>query len=153
LIAPTLTYSVDEAIEFAPQIIKKDFGDVFDIVYDDLDYEFDIDDNLLLASREKFNEIVDTLKKEKIIKSTLEVMLETSSNEILANDLDEVIDWYMVSFVKSIEDGETLATFEVGNEQFKVVKASRYKCPRCWKYDAKEENCLCPRCSKVLKNV
>ncbi|MPB31404.1 isoleucine--tRNA ligase [Campylobacter fetus] len=153
LIAPTLTYTVDEAIEFAPDIIKNGAKDAFDLVYEPLVFEFKIDDELLTSSREKFNEIIDVLKKDKIIKSTLEVILETSSNEILANDLDEIIDWYMVSFVRNIESDECLAEFAVGNDKFKIVKADRYKCPRCWKYAAKIDNDLCPRCAKVLKRV
>ncbi len=59
----------------------------------------------------------------------------------------------MVSFVRNIESDEFLAEFAVGNDKFKIVKADRYKCPRCWKYAAKIDNDLCPRCAKVLKRV
>lgn len=154
LIAPTLTYTADEAIEFAPQILKNHANDVFDLVYEPLEFDFKINDEILRKSREKFNEIVDTLKKDKVIKSTLELILETSSNEVLVNDLDEVIDWYMVSFVRNVESsGECLGEFEVANEKFRIVKAERFKCPRCWKFSAKIEGELCPRCAKVLKSV
>ncbi|ANE35704.1 isoleucyl-tRNA synthetase [Campylobacter iguaniorum] len=151
LIAPTLTYTVDEALEVAPNIIKKSANDVFELVYKPLEFDYKIEDELLRASREKFNEIIDTLKKDKIIKSTLEVILETSSNEVLSNDLDEVIDWYMVSFVRGVESDECLAEFDIGNDKFKIVKADRFKCPRCWKYSAKNDGDLCPRCAKVMK--
>lgn len=153
LLSPTLTYTIDESIEFSPFIIKKNIEDVFDLEYVELELDFKINDQMLLASREKFNEIVDTLKKDKVIKSTLEVVLETSSNEILSNDLNEIIDWYMVSFVRNSEDEKALAEFNVENEKFRIVRANRYKCPRCWKFSAKVNDELCPRCKKVLKSV
>lgn len=154
LIAPTLTYTVDEVMEVAPDIIKNGKNDVFDLVYSPIEFEFDIGENTMaMASREKFFEIIDSLKKDKIIKSTLELVLQTSSNEILAQDIDEVTDWYMVSSVKTLGGEEALAEFKIEDEIFRLVKSKKGKCPRCWKFSVKDGEEVCPRCAKVLADV
>lgn len=153
LIAPTLTYTVDEAMDYAPGIIKNGAADAFDLEYAPLDFEFNVDDELLVASREKFFELIDVLKKDKKIKSTLELVLQTSSNLILSEDINEISDWYMVSDVQSLDGSDSLAEFDVGNDKFKLVLSMRHKCPRCWKFAAKHDGETCPRCEKVLKNV
>ena len=76
------------------------------------------------------------LKKDKKIKSTLELVLQTSSNLILSEDINEISDWYMVSDVQSLDGSDSLAEFDVGNDKFKLVLSTRHKCPRCWKFTA-----------------
>ncbi|MSN96526.1 isoleucine--tRNA ligase [Campylobacter sp. FMV-PI01] len=153
LIAPTLTYTVDEVMEYAPEIVKNGAKDAFDLIYKGLDYSFDESDEILINSREKFFEIIDKLKKEKLIKSTLELVIETSCDEILSKDTLSMSDWFMVSDIKNISSSISLAEFSVNDEIFKLVKSSKFKCPRCWKFDSQEENGLCPRCKEVMKNV
>ncbi|NLY03818.1 MAG: isoleucine--tRNA ligase [Campylobacter sp.] len=152
LIAPTLTYTVDEVMEYAPKIVKDGAKDAFDLVYKGLefDYESDLENKIFMSSREKFFESIDALKKEKIIKSTLELVLETTSTEILSHDMDEIMDWFMVSDVRSVSDSESLAEFIVDDELFRLVRTDRFKCPRCWSYQANKEGDVCPRCMKVL---
>ena len=156
LIAPVLTYTIDEVMEYAPQIIKDGAKDAFDLVYKELEFETFESQNeheMAIKSREKFFEIIDTLKKDKIIKSTLELCLQTDSNNILARNLDEISDWYMVSEISTINDETPIAGFEVLNENFRLVKAKKHKCPRCWKFTSTSEDVLCPRCNKVINNV
>ncbi len=151
LIAPTLTYTIDEVMEFAPQIIKEGKEDVFDLTYKPIEFDDFLEfDEILIKSREKFFELIDALKKDKIIKSTLELVLETSSNEILSNDILGVADWFMVSDVDTLQSEEALAEFKINDEIFRLVKSSKHKCPRCWKFNAKEPDELCPRCAKVM---
>jgi len=151
LIAPTLTYTIDEVMEFAPQIIKEGKQDVFDLAYKPIEFDDFLEfDEILIKSREKFFELIDALKKDKIIKSTLELVLQTSSNEILSNDILGVADWFMVSDVDTLQSGEALAEFKINDEIFRLVKSSKHKCPRCWKFNAKEPDELCPRCAKVM---
>ena len=151
LIAPTLTYTIDEAMQFAPRIIKEGKEDVFDLIYKQVEFDDFIEfDEILIKSREKFFELIDALKKDKIIKSTLELVLETSSNEILSNDILGVADWFMVSDVDTLQSGQALAEFKINDEIFRLVKSSKHKCPRCWKFNAKEPDELCPRCAKVM---
>ncbi|MCR8678947.1 MULTISPECIES: isoleucine--tRNA ligase [Campylobacter] len=151
LIAPTLTYTVDEVMEYAPSIIKAQANDVFDLVYEELEFGLEVDDELLKQSKEKFNEIIDNLKKDKLIKSTLELEVQTNSDLILSFNSDEVADWYMVSKVGGFRIGsEILAEFIVGDHRFIIAKSDGYKCPRCWKFSAISDNCLCDRCSEVM---
>ena len=151
LIAPTLTYTIDEVIEYAPSIIKGDASDVFDLVYEKIEFKSNIDDSLLRESKEKFNEIIDNLKKDKLIKATLELEIQTSSDAILALDRDEVADWYMVSSVGAFRvDSQILAEFDVGDHRFVVVRSAKFKCPRCWKFSAISDECLCSRCAEVM---
>lgn len=151
LIAPTLTYTIDEVMEFAPQIIKEGKQDAFDLIYKQVEFDDFLEfDEILIKSREKFFELIDALKKDKIIKSTLELVLQTSSNEILSNDILGVADWFMVSDVDTLQSEEALAEFKINDEIFRLVKSSKHKCPRCWKFNAKEPDELCPRCAKVM---
>ena len=150
LIAPTLTYTVDEVMEYAPDIIKNGKTDAFDLEYHGLEYNYEIEDEIFVKSREKFFEIIDALKKDKVIKSTLELTLETSSNEILSHDMHAIVDWYLVSEVGSIQSDECLAQFSVDDEVFKLVKSTKFKCPRCWKFNSSKEDDVCPRCRKVV---
>lgn len=151
LIAPTLTYTIDEVMQFAPRIIKEGKQDAFDLTYKQVEFDDFIEfDEILIKSREKFFELIDALKKDKIIKSTLELVLQTSSNEILSNDILGVADWFMVSDVDTLQSGPALAEFKINDEIFRLVKSSKHKCPRCWKFNAKEPDELCPRCAKVM---
>ena len=151
LIAPTLTYTIDEVMQFAPRIIKEGKEDVFDLIYKQVEFDDFLEfDEILIKSREKFFELIDALKKDKIIKSTLELVLQTSSNEILSNDILGVADWFMVSDVDTLQSGPALAEFKINDEIFRLVKSSKHKCPRCWKFNAKEPDELCPRCAKVM---
>ena len=151
LIAPTLTYTVDEILEYAPEVIKEDAKDVFDLVYKPFEeVSVDFDRAFMMEAREKFFEIVDTLKKEKTIKSTLELVLVTKSLHVKRLNETDAEDWFTVSGVKAEMEGEVVSSFELLGDSFQIKKASEHKCPRCWKYKADVEEGLCPRCEKVI---
>ena len=155
LVAPTLTYTVDEALSSAPSAIKGDWSDVFSISEFKLDFDFGIDASFLLASRELFNESIDKLKKDKIIKSTLELELVTDSRRILAlcdEFGDDISDFYGVSAVVAKESNEVLCKFACDEANFSTQKASAFKCPRCWKFNASKADALCPRCEAVMES-
>lgn len=151
LIAPCLTYTVDEILEYAPAIIKKDITDVFDVSYEALEkVEVEFDSKYMIEAREKFFEKIDVMKKEKIIKSTLELDLVTTSKILLEMDSTDVEDWFTCSAIVQSSKSEEMGSFTLGEDEFKIVKASSHKCPRCWKYKAQEEDGLCKRCDEVL---
>ncbi len=151
LLAPVLTYTMDEAIEHAPKVIKEDAKDIFDFVYTPLaNVENPIDDEVL-AIRDKFYELVDRLKKEKIIKDTLELTIETNYDKLLK---EEMAEFFNVSLICDDIPTESLEEFHIGEDErfvIKVKKSPLNKCPRCWRYLA-EENELCDRCKEVLEN-
>jgi isoleucyl-tRNA synthetase len=150
LIAPVLTYTADEILDYAPAIFKGDMASVFDLVYEPVpEVSAGFDDTLLTAVREAFYEEVDRLKKEKIIKSTLELEIAGDVEGFTLSESKDLEDWFVVSAVKPVSNGEELARFEADGKIFTVYKATAHKCPRCWRYTAAVEDQLCDRCDKV----
>ena len=151
LVAPVLTYTADEILAYAPKVFKEDMESVFDLFYTPVpDVAESFDDALLLEAREKFSEAIDALKKEKIIKATLELEIAGERSFFPIEDDKDLEDWFVVSAVKDNSEGEALAAFEVEGKRFSVHKATAYKCPRCWRYSAPAEETLCQRCSEVV---
>ncbi len=147
LIAPVLTYTVDEIMEHAPKIIKDGCEDVFDLVYEELsEVEMPFDDEYLIEAREKFFEIVDDLKKDKKIKSTLELVIYSNSKELEKLSNADGEDWFTVSNIVQEEEKDAIKSFVVEEDEFKIYFAKGEKCPRCWKYRSKIEDELCDRC-------
>ncbi len=151
LLAPVLTYTVDEVLEYAPAVVKQEAEDVFDLLYTPIEAaESDFDEAYMTQAREKFFEIVDALKKEKRIKSTLELAIWTDSEKIAALDPTDAEDWFTVSGIGSDVTGEKIATFSVEGDTFTIMLSDRAKCPRCWKQKSESEEELCERCAKVV---
>ncbi len=151
LIAPILTYTVDEVLEYAPAVIKGEADDVFDLLHTPLEAaKVDFDEAYMIQAREKFFEIVDALKKRKEIKNTLELTLQSNAPKLAALTGADAEDWFTVSEVLTQSEGAPLAEFEVEGDRFVIHRATKAKCPRCWKYRAKKEDELCERCAKVL---
>ena len=152
-LAPILTYTMDELISYAPDFIKDDATDIFDFekfVIPEVNSTFD--EQLLLEAKEKFNESIENLKKDKTIKSTLELVIYTDSKVILDMDSTLAEDWFIVSKVMKTSEENPIATFEVADAKFEVYMGNKAKCPRCWKYRAKDEESLCKRCDEVVNN-
>jgi isoleucyl-tRNA synthetase len=149
LLAPVLTYTMDEAVEHAPKVVKENAADVFDFVYTPLAKIENPVDETVLEIRRRFFETVDRLKKEKIIKDTLELAIETNYEGLLKEEMD---DFFVVSMIKESIEGETLDEFHISDEQFviKIKKSPLYKCPRCWRFLAESDGGLCERCEKVI---
>ncbi len=152
LIAPILTYTADEIVENAPAIITDNAEDIFDMTYtalEKIDAPFDVE--YMVKAREGFGAIVDGLKKEKIIKSTLELNIYTESKTTLDMDRVDAEDWFVVSgvFKERTKENE-LGIFKVGHDTFTIAKATQHKCPRCWKYQSDTENKVCKRCEEVI---
>ena len=151
LIAPVLTYTADEIIEYAPDILKKDKKSVFEIEYEELPtVESNLNEEALIEIREAFYESVDRLKKEKVIKSTLEVEIIGDFDNMGITNSKDLEDWFVVSGIKDSSDQERLATFKAIDKEYFIYKASGHKCPRCWRFVSKAEDTLCDRCKRVI---
>jgi len=152
LMAPILTYTADEIVEHAPAIIKGDAQSIFDLVYEELAVgESNFNAPYMVKAREGFGSVVDGLKKEKIIKSTLELVIHTQSKTALEMSPTDAEDWFVVSAVlEDRPDEEILGSFKVDDDTFTISKATDHKCPRCWKFQAKEEDTTCKRCEEVV---
>ncbi len=151
LMAPILTYTADEIVEYAPKIIKGDATSIFDMTYSCIEVgNSNFNAEYMAKAREKFGSIIDTLKKEKIIKSTLELVIYTDSSIILELDAVDAEDWFVVSGIDSKKANEELGNFELDGDNFIISKATAHKCPRCWKYQSSSEESTCQRCTRVL---
>ncbi len=151
LIAPTLTYTADEVLEYAPSVIKGEWSDVFDMEYEALpQISKPFNDDILIDSREAFSEEVDRLKKQKVIKSTLELAIAGPIENLPLSDPKDLEDWFVVSRLAPSFDSEELGSFIVDDFRFTIHRASQHKCPRCWRYSAKSEGDLCSRCAEVI---
>ncbi len=96
----------------------------------------------VLALRSAFNEELDRLKKEGVVKNSLECAIRVGEKALCENLVEELL---MVSFVGNAKEklSETPA--------FTLFKAPFYKCPRCWRFKSELENTPCKRCEQVLK--
>lgn len=151
LIAPILTYTADEIFENAPLVIKGEATDIFDITYSSIaPVESSWDEATMKVIREKFNEIVDGLKKEKVIKNTLELVISTASTAAKSMKKADIEEYLVISKWCACELKDILGTFEIEGDKFNIALASKAKCPRCWKYHSEDEETLCPRCAQVV---
>ena len=150
-LAPILTYTMNELVQYAPKVVSDGVESIFDMPKYKLPViEMNLNEEHLLNAKSKFAEIKDKLHKEKIIKSTLELVIYTNSDEILALDSTIAEDWFVVSKVIKNAEEDSLGSFEIDGKLFEIYKASKNKCPRCWKYRALEINTLCKRCYEVV---
>ena len=151
LVAPVLTYTVDEILDYAPEKFKDGVDSVFDLVYTPVPtVPSSFDDKILLEARVKFSEAIDRLKKEKIIKSTLELEIVGDLSLFDIKDSKDLEDWFVVSAMRTSSTSEEVASFELEGKRYIVQKATDYKCPRCWRFTSKAEDCACERCSEVV---
>jgi isoleucyl-tRNA synthetase len=151
LIAPVLTYTADEILDYAPTIFKGEMESVFDLLYEPVpEVAEGFDERTLVLAREAFYEEVDRLKKEKVVKSTLELEIAGAVTDFALTQAKDLEDWFVVSAVKPVSNGEELARFEADGKIFTVHKATAYKCPRCWRFTSTAEDQLCERCEKVV---
>ncbi|MBD3788861.1 MAG: isoleucine--tRNA ligase [Campylobacterales bacterium] len=149
LVAPVLTYTADEIIEYAPAIFKGEMESVFDLICEEIPHVgAPFAEDALLEIREAFYEEVDKLKKEKLIKSTLEV--ELAGTDFTIKNNKDLEDWFVVSSVKPQSAGEEIGRFKVNEKEFSIHKATQCKCPRCWRFTSLSEEEVCQRCAEVV---
>jgi len=154
LVAPVLTYTMDEILDYAPAIIKGDMESVFDLVYEEIPtVEATFDDKLLLQARDRFSELTDRLKKEKIIKSALELEIIGDISSFAIQDSKNLEDWFIVSALRESSNAEQVGSFELDEKVFTVHKATAHKCPRCWRFGSIDEDTACARCEEVVEVV
>ncbi len=149
LLAPILTYTIDEALEHVQGYLKSINNNVFALLYTPIPFkvplQYDFKD--LLEIRSLFLEHIDILKKQGQIKSTLETSIYTKTNE-----LTHLIPlWLMVSEAGDIQHKGVLSHFIYKGTTFEIVQAHQYKCERCWQYLAPAQGKLCKRCADVLE--
>ncbi len=159
LLSPFLTYTIDEALEYAEEVIKNNANNVFELKKIDfpkiLDNSYKKEDFIFLINlRNIFNENVDKLKKDKVIKSSLE--LEIHVPESYDNKRNIIADFLMVSQCSCVKtsntSGDINSVFEISLDSttFFVSKSCKEKCPRCWQFKVDSKDNVCDRCNNVL---
>ncbi len=151
LVAPILTYTADEVVEYMPEFLREGQTSVFGLVAKELpSVKSDMDAVKLLEIRNGFFEAVERFKKEGSVKSTLELALGLPKGFKGLNSEKDMEDFFLVSALCEKEEGGVLATFDVEGKEFSVMKSAKHKCPRCWRYASDSEGGLCHRCEKAL---
>jgi len=150
-LAPILTYTMNEVIANGAKVVTNGIEDIFDFEkYTIPEVSSTINAEFLLEAKEKFNESIEQLKKDKTIKSTLELVIYSTNKELDKLTSTEAEDWFVVSKIIHHKEDEVVASFVVEDETFEVYKGAKAKCPRCWKYRSKDEESLCHRCDSVV---
>lgn len=160
-IAPVLTYTANEAFNHASSAIKGGGKDIFELkrfaCKDRYNVNLDVDFALLLNVRESFGEALDSLKKQKSMKSSLEVEIVYCEDSILPKDFALLDKWLIVSRVyadktlkQAATNADVLAHFSVEGHSFAICKAQKGRCERCWQFIVEENGALCERCSAVV---
>ncbi len=98
---------------------------------------------LIRATRENVTESIEPLRREKVIRSSLEakILYPDSQIDLLGTGLSDLAEIYIVSEVAQAQ-GETI----------EVTKADYLKCGRCWRLlpEVDEDGGLCARCEGVV---
>lgn len=145
-IAPILTYTANEALGYASEAVTEGaIKEVFSLKRSPYRYEVNEDFTELLEIKNAFESTLNALKQEGKIKSSLELVI-AGEYEFEALDV-----WLIVSESLRESSSEKVAEFSVNGKVFSLHKASKAKCPRCWRYFSVDENTPCERCAEVLR--
>lgn len=152
LLAPVLTYTIQEALDYAPKILST--SDVFELktldtygkpckeAIDNLEAN-NVDFASLLELRNKFNETLDSLKKESVVKSGLELCVVGDFGEF-----KQGAKWLIISQTENLAD--QIASLEIDGKSYAIYKSGEHKCERCWRYMAISSGGLCARCAQIV---
>jgi isoleucyl-tRNA synthetase len=90
------------------------------------------------SAREQVTEAIEPLRRDKVIRSSLEADVAMPAvEEISAEDMAEIC---------------IVADIAYGADSVEVTKTSHHKCGRCWRHlpEVAEDGALCARCSEVI---
>jgi isoleucyl-tRNA synthetase len=99
--------------------------------------------DLLLAARQQVTEAIEPLRREKVVRSSLEarVLIPDGQLDLLAAAPADLAELFIVSDVAANP-----------SDQVSVERTELLKCGRCWRHlpEVKEDESLCARCCEVL---
>jgi isoleucyl-tRNA synthetase len=99
--------------------------------------------DLLLSARQQVTEAIEPLRREKVVRSSLEarVLFPDSHLDLLAAAPADLAELFIVSDVAPNP-----------SDQVSVERTELLKCGRCWRHlpEVKEEESLCARCGEML---
>ncbi|CAB4494523.1 unnamed protein product [Rhizophagus irregularis] len=171
-LSPIVPYLAEEIYDNYKNIRPKENDSVFKLGWYDLDEKWNNqllqqEWNTLKHLRGEVNQLLEAARKDKLIKSSLEANVElyVNSSELLHllqnHDLKSIFitsDATISSSLEMIENSSNntlIYTKKVdlsgGICKIIIKRASLFKCPRCWNYNAQTEGELCKRCENVLE--
>ncbi|QZH76250.1 MAG: isoleucine--tRNA ligase [Erythrobacter sp.] len=106
--------------------------------------------SVLRALRESVSEAIEPLRREKIIRSSLEAEIAISDLEAIFSDYSEIDEGFLAElFITG------LVTFVKSSEPPQVQKSDFAKCGRCWRHlpEVTEDGDLCNRCEEVVAEM
>ena len=93
--------------------------------------------------RDRVNEAIEPLRRDKVIRSSLEAEVKIPTLDAVLLDAD---DWDLselfISGAVAVSD----------DDQIRVTKTTHHKCGRCWRHlpEVSEDGDLCGRCAEVV---
>ncbi|CRF48365.1 Isoleucyl-tRNA synthetase [Helicobacter heilmannii] len=149
LLAPILTYTIEEVFSHASPLFKEvalSGTSVFDLKQPTLHPNETLLEEFKtpLHLRTLFSEVLDCLKKDKQVKTSLELEIHLKE----PGNFKHYTEWLMVSSVCAKQDNALLDT-----PTFTLYRAKAHKCPRCWQFTSHSAQEPCNRCAKVLEHA
>ncbi|GMB95068.1 Isoleucyl-tRNA synthetase IleS [Helicobacter heilmannii] len=149
LLAPILTYTIEEVFSHASPLFKEvalSGTSVFDLKQPTLHPNEALLEEFKtpLHLRTLFSEALDSLKKDKQVKTSLELEIHLKE----PGNFKHYTEWLMVSSVCAKQDNALLDT-----PTFTLYRAKAHKCPRCWQFTSHSAQEPCNRCAKVLEHA
>lgn len=152
LLAPILTYTANEVLNYCPAWMKGDIKDIFDTTFHPLPklptsiFTENIPEDYYKQALDAFHVKFTDIKAKGLVRDTLEVVIELNSRKDGFFALAE--DWFGTSGCTLCSAYPALTEFAVGDTTYKVVKSQQNRCDRCWKRKAVDNLCL--RCKRAI---
>lgn len=165
LIAPILSFTADEVSKYMPYSLKLGesvFLNSFPSIEEgSIDYELEKKWEVLLKIRREILRALEILRKQKLIGSSLDALVEILSpqdiREFVSENLETLRMICIVSQMEIIErdKGGGMEGEEIKDMKIWVSRARGSKCERCWTYSTEtgmdpSHPGICPRCLEVL---
>jgi isoleucyl-tRNA synthetase len=104
--------------------------------------------NVLRELREQVNEAIEPMRREKIVRSSLEAEVELSDIEAVLRDYSKnagLAELFISGAVRLVK----------GTDKPKVTRTALEKCGRCWRHlpEVTEDGALCSRCEQVVADM
>ncbi len=98
----------------------------------------------IIGLRENVTEAIEPMRRDKIIRSSLEAEIEFSDLQAILDNYagEELAEIFIVSKAQAIK----------GSDSIEVTRTDNAKCGRCWRHlpEVSEDGALCDRCDTVL---
>ncbi len=167
-LAPILSFTAEEIHQYIPgsddeSVFVKNWYDEFDAEFNDEERQLW---NKLIATRDGVNQVLETLRNEKTIGSSLDAEVTIYCDETIAealNTLNEELRFVLITSKATVKplSEQTEAAVEYDSEvlgnsiRIEAFKSKATKCVRCWHYrdDVGQHSAHPELCGRCIENV